>query len=151
MKHGIIITLTVLSIAAAQEQAADPKLPDGPGKKEMLRICTKCHELDGFTHSRNTRARWEGIVDEMISRGAEGTDEEFELVIEYLAKNFGRLNLNKGSAEELAQGLGLPKEMADAIVAYREKNGAYKKWEDLEKVPGLDMKKIESKKGYVEF
>jgi cytochrome c oxidase cbb3-type subunit 3 len=35
-----------------------------------------------------TREQWGGIVSNMISRGAKGSDEEFAEVVDYLAKNF---------------------------------------------------------------
>ena len=34
-----------------------------------------------------TREQWGGIVSNMISRGAKGSDEEFEEIVDYLAKN----------------------------------------------------------------
>ena len=147
----LLAVLIVLGGCMAVAQEEELKLPEGPGKKELERICTKCHDLEGFVHTRNTKQRWENVVDEMVSRGAEGKDEELDLIIEYLGKNFGRINLNKAPAEDLASGLSISKENAAAIVAYREKNGPYKVWQDLEKVPGLDMKKLQDKKGYVEF
>ena len=137
-------------ISVAQEQD-EVKLPEGAGKKQVERICSKCHDLEGFIRTRNSRQRWENIVDEMVSRGAEGTDEDFDLIIEYLSKYLGRINLNKAPADELATGLSISKDTAAGIVIYREKNGPFKTWQDLEKVPGLDMKKIQDKKGYVEF
>ena len=137
-------------ISVAQEQD-EVKLPEGAGKKQVETICSNCHDLEGFIHSRNSRRQWESIVDEMISRGAEGTDEDFDLIIEYLSKYLGLLNLNKATADELATGLAISKDTAGAIVAYREKNGPFKTWQDLAKVPGLDIKKIQDKKGTVEF
>ena len=55
-----------------------------------------------------------------------------------LAKD-GVLNFNKASVEELManEDLELEKDMATAIVNYREKNGAFKKPKDLLKVPGM--------------
>jgi competence ComEA-like helix-hairpin-helix protein len=52
----------------------------------------------------------------------------------------GVLNLNKASVDELLanEDLELDKEIATAIVNYREKNGAFKKPKDLLNVPGMD-------------
>ena len=52
---------------------------------------------------------------------------------------------------ELASALALPADTAVAIVDYREKNGAFKEWQDLGKVPGLDLKQIADKQDRVEF
>src|SRR5258708_7312618 len=62
-----------------------------------------------------------------------------------------KINVNKITADGLAGALPVPKNVAAAIVEYREKNGPFKKWEDLEKVPGLDIKKIQSEKDRFEF
>ena len=43
-----------------------------------------------------------------------------------------------------------PKE-AEAIVAYREKNGAFKAVDDFKKVDGLDYAKIDSNKARLQF
>jgi DNA uptake protein ComE-like DNA-binding protein len=40
---------------------------------------------------------------------------------------------------------------AEAIVAYRLANGAFHSLKDLEKVPGLDMRKIGAVKELIEF
>jgi competence ComEA-like helix-hairpin-helix protein len=154
MKNILAIILVLVPMALAQEKAevkSDPNLPEGPGKKQVEKICTKCHDSEGFTHSRNSRSRWENIVDEMISRGAEASDAEAELIVEYLATYLGKLNLNKANAEKIAADLKVPKEVGAAIVAYREKNGPFKLWQDLANVPGVELKKIEDKKGLVEF
>ncbi len=150
MKTLLGLCLLTIPVALAQEKS-DPNLPEGAGKKVVERVCTKCHDSEGFSHSRNARQRWENIVDDMVSRGAEATDAEVELIVEYLATNLGKINLNKGTAEKLAEGLKLSKEQGQAIVAYREKNGPFRLWQDLGNVPGIDLKKIEDKKGDVEF
>ena len=52
----------------------------------------------------------------------------------------GVVSLNKASVAELIaiEDLELDEDLAKAIVAYREKNGAFKKPEDLANVPGMD-------------
>jgi len=132
--------------------AAHAQLPDGEGKALVERVCAKCHDLEATARSRNTRERWTEIVDDMASRGAEATDAEFDQIVEYLARNFGKkINVNKATAAALAVSLGLSKESAAAIVEYREKNGPFKEWQDLKKVQGIDIKQIESKKDQLEF
>ena len=114
------------------------------GKALFERVCTKCHGLAATVRQRNTRERWAAVVDDMISRGAEGTDGEFEKIFDYLVKNFGpRTKVNTATAEELSAGLAIPRSAADAIVEYRQKNGAFKTLEDLKKVPSLDAADME--------
>jgi competence ComEA-like helix-hairpin-helix protein len=154
MKNILAVILILAPLVLAQEKAevkSDPNLPEGAGKKVVEKICTKCHDSEGFSHSRNSRSRWETIVDEMISRGAEASDAEAELIVNYLATYLGKLNLNKATAGKISEDLKISNELGAAIVAYREKNGPFKLWEDLASVPGIDLKKIQDKKGIVEF
>lgn len=124
-------------------------LPDGPGKDALMKICQDCHELDTVTVDNRTREAWKKTVAKMIDRGAEGTDEQFEAIVNYLAKNFGRINVNKASAEEIAPYLSFSAKEAEAIVQYRENNGAFKDWRDLKKVEGLDAAKVEAQKDHI--
>ena len=124
-------------------------LPEGPGKKEVLAICRDCHDLDTVTAENRTRDGWKKMVAKMGERGAEGTDEQFEAVIAYLTKNFGRTNVNKAPAEEIVSGLDFSAKEAAAIVQYREKNGPFKTWQDLTKVEGLDPARVEAKKDHI--
>ena len=49
----------------------------------------------------------------------------------------GKTSLNKASASRLAKVPGVTAVLAKAIVDYRTKNGAFKKPDDLLKVPGM--------------
>jgi competence protein ComEA len=142
---------------------AQSKLPDGKGKELVQRECAKCHGLEGVVSARMTKERWGNVVDDMVSRGATGTDQEIDQIIDYLAANFGKqpartntaaspkINVNKASATELATALGVSDTDASAIVRYREKNGGIKDVDDLKKVPGLDAKIIDEKRDRLEF
>jgi competence protein ComEA len=155
--------LAAVSFPPALAAAGQSDLPDGPGKAQVERICSGCHEVGVFTQDRSTKERWAAVVDDMVSRGAEASDEEINQVVEYLSKNFGppkaagqkvnvnKVNVNKAGAEELAQRLAISQENAGAIVQYRAKNGNFKNLEALKSVPGIDGKKIEEKKDSIEF
>ncbi len=149
MRFLIVCCVACPILWAAQE--TEYKLPNGQCKALVEKICAKCHDLEGIVRARNTREGWEMVVDEMIARGAEGTDQEIDQIVDYLATHFAKVNVNKATADELIEALAVSKETASAIVAYREKNGPFKEWNDLQKVPGLDLKKIEDKKGRIVF
>jgi competence protein ComEA len=157
MRYLVISMLCMGAIATVQAQTPSSKLTDTEGKAVFERICTICHDVEGTIRSRNTRERWGEIVDDMASRGAEATDEEFDQILDYLARNFSKdkpaakVNVNKAAAGDLASALSLSKESASAIVEYREKNGPFKEWQDLKKVSVIDMNQIERKKDQLEF
>jgi competence protein ComEA len=125
------------------------ELPDGAGKKEVLALCRDCHDLDTVTMENRTKDGWRKTIAKMGERGAEGTDEQFEAVISYLTKHFGRTNVNKAPAEEIVAGLEFSAKEAEAIVQYRDKNGPFKTWHDVAKVEGIDAARVEAKKDHI--
>jgi len=141
-----LITSFGLALSASAQD-----LPEGPGKAVFERMCTQCHGIEGVVRARMTKDRWTSTVDDMVSRGAKGTDEEVETVINYLSSNFGRkVNVNKATASDLT-GLGLTPDEAQAVIKYRIEKGSVKDLDDLSKVPGVTAAKISNLKGQVEF
>jgi hypothetical protein len=65
-------------------------LPDGPGKEAFEKRCILCHDAAQATNKRRTREEWERIVDDMVMRGANGSDQELEAITAYLTKYFGK-------------------------------------------------------------
>lgn len=132
------------------------QLPDGPGKTETERICSKCHELATAISRRQDRAGWDATLNKMVALGADLTDKETVVILDYLAAHFpaeeiSRINVNKASALDLESGLSFRRSEAAAIIEYRTKNGPFKSIEDLKKVPGIDAAKVEAKKNRVSF
>lgn len=62
------------------------------------------------------------------------------------AADVGKINLNKATVEELVQLKGIGQKYAERIVEFREKNGPFKKTEDLMNVPGIGSKILEKNK-----
>ena len=140
-------------LAAVLPAQVQTQLPEGEGKALVQRVCTKCHGPTEIANARFSRERWNSTVDDMVSRGAAATDEELDKIVEYLSTNLGRtkIGVNKATAKELAAALGLSAGDAEAIVGYREKNGNFKEWDELKKVPSIDMKKMEANKDRIEY
>jgi len=152
---------SVLVLYLAASTAVRP-LPPGKGKNIVQRACSHCHALKVVTSKRATRDQWAALVDQMVSRGAELDDDEIDVVVDYLAKNFAAaktpassaehiVNVNQATAAELAAVLNLSSGQSQAIVAYRDKNGKFKDWHDLASVPGVQASAIESKKDKLQF
>jgi competence protein ComEA len=76
------------ALFAASISAAPP--PPDPGKKLVEEICSFCHGLARLKGQAYTRDQWSNVIKGMVSEGAPVTDEEFSLILDYLAKNFGR-------------------------------------------------------------
>jgi competence protein ComEA len=145
----VFLLLVAVPLAVGQEGGA--RLPDGKGKDAVAKLCVGCHELDAVTASLRTRIGWKQNVDDMIARGAEGSDEDMEAVVDYLTKFFGKINVNTASPKELETSLGLSEIESKSIVAYREQNGKLKDFEQLKKVPGVSAEKLQSKRSRIAF
>jgi len=63
-------------------------LPDGPGKKILLNTCTVCHDLMRVRRNLATREEWEDTLGAMLNEGAMLSEEDFPVLLNYLARNF---------------------------------------------------------------
>ena len=132
------------------------KLPDGPGRTELEKMCKQCHELARSVSLRQDRDGWDLTMTKMAAFGMKSSDQHYALVRDYLAKNFPaedipRINVNKASAIELESGLSMKRSQAAAVLAWRAEHGSFKSIEDLKKVPLIDAGKIEAKKDRITF
>ena len=79
--------------------AGAPSLPPGRGKAIVERTCKGCHALKVVTAKRATKEQWKVLVDQMVTRGAEVEDEEFDPLLAYLSKNFGPVKNRAGATK----------------------------------------------------
>ena len=148
----MLLPLFVFLALAADESAA--QLPDGAGKDAVGKVCTECHDTSNIRKLRLSRDQWSEKIDDMVDRGAKGTDQEMMAVLDYLSKNFApgsKIWVNTAPFSELKANLGLSNDETQALLDYRQKNGNFQQWQDLLKVAGLDGKKIEAKKDLLAF
>jgi mono/diheme cytochrome c family protein len=76
-------------VAQAQETPEDIRAHD-----VFVRVCTKCHPAERATAEGRSRAQWEAtIISMQTARGAVITPEEFDTVLDYLSKHFGRQSI----------------------------------------------------------
>src|SRR5262245_43529974 len=146
-----VIVLLVAFGPPGSMLAAQNVLPDAPGKDVTVKLCASCHAAETVASVRHTPEGWRDVIAKMVAAGAEGTEQEFATVHQYLSTQFPAeapnvLDLNTAAAIDLESVAGLLRKEAAAVIAYREKNGPCKKLEDLKKIDGLDYKKIEARK-----
>ena len=148
-----LLVLTVVAVAADDK----PQLPDAPGKAIVQKLCSECHGAEIVLGRPHSEDGWNAIVIDMVQRGAQGTDDEFDEVVRYLTKNIKegqptvqKLNINKAPAKAIETALGLSSQEAQAIVEARTKS-AFKTIADVKKVRGVDATKIEAKKDSISF
>src|SRR6185369_2997549 len=97
-----VIGLSVVLCCPAAGQSNEEQLPPGPAKDNLVKLCVGCHEMDLVVARRHTRAEWDGVIEDMIARGARGTETELSALAEYLTKYLGKVNVNQATAKQLA-------------------------------------------------
>jgi competence protein ComEA len=78
-----------LAIAATARNETSPPAKDR-GRELVEEVCTYCHNLDRLRGQELSREEWRGLTKGMISEGAPVTDEEYSMILDYLAKNYGK-------------------------------------------------------------
>ena len=114
-------------------------------------MCGECHDGERIVSKRRTKADWQDVLRKMIEEGALGTEKDFQTVFEYLLLYYGRVYVNDARADDLAMTLGLSKKDAEAIVAFRTKNGPFADFDALRKVPEIDLKTLDQHKDAAAF
>ena len=119
-------------------QAGTPLLPAGAGKEAVAKFCDDCHGLATTVARRHLSSEWRELLDKMYVNGLSVNDDEDAKIFAYLTDQFGKVDLNNGSVQELRSALEITKEQADAVIAARP----FAVVADLSRVNGFDDKKI---------
>jgi competence protein ComEA len=135
---------------------AQEDMPEAPGKALTLHYCTGCHGADQFSSSRKSGNDWDSTMATMTDKGLSfASDADYATVLDYLSGCLGpvskKVNVNKAAACELTRMLGISNEQANAIVAYRERNGGFKDLDGVKKVDGVDPAVLDAKKDAITF
>lgn len=146
-----IVFLVALAIPVAQAQVAD-----SPGRAATQRVCSGCHEYERSISLRQDRDGWKTTVNKMIGLGADASESDFGLIVDYLAANYPAeamppLNVNTARAIDFESRLTMRRSESAAIIKYRNEHGTFKSIADLKKVPGIDTSKIDAKKEILNF
>lgn len=65
------------------------------------------------------------------------------------ADQSGKVNINTADVKEIMKLPGIGKKKAEAIFAFRQKNGGFENVNDLKKIDGIGKKTFEKIKGYI--
>jgi putative heme-binding domain-containing protein len=84
-----IFSLAAIASLGFALNANAQSLPSGKGKAEFQRVCSACHSVNMATTQHMSRSEWQATVDDMVSRGAQGSQEDLDNIVTYLATNFG--------------------------------------------------------------
>lgn len=122
------------------------------GEEATGAVCTKCHGWDMiFGGPRQTPDQWDFIVSDMVARGASGTPEQKDLIRRYLKWIWGAVWINRATAQDLVQVIGMPEKKAEAVIAWRHEHGDFTDLESLKEVPGIDPAVIDAQADAIMF
>jgi quinoprotein glucose dehydrogenase len=91
------VAKAVAATAAAQRGLpkigafAPVELPKGGEKALVEKTCgTGCHSVEVVTSQRMSEKDWNAMVQGMVARGAQASDAEVKIIVDYLSKTLGR-------------------------------------------------------------
>ena len=147
--------LTVVLLGAALPARA-VELPEAPGRAELEKMCLQCHDVAKSVSLRQDRNGWGQTMTKMIAMGMKGSDEEMQLVLDYLVEHFPPqalppININTARAIQIESRFSLKRSEAAALLKYRKEHGPFKAVDDLKNVPGIDFAKIQAKADSIVF
>ena len=141
-----LIALGPVVTTAALQQEARPAPPP-----EFTKVCVRCHPSEKIVEGRRYPAQWDQVIEQMIARGATGTEDELDIVYDYLVTEYGRVAINSATADEIAQVLHLEQGVAETIVQQRRTQGAFADFDALTTVPGVPVAELEKLRDAIVF
>lgn len=73
-------------------------LPPGAHRDLVVRTCAMCHPIDIVVQKRRSQDEWDLLIARMVDHGARASEDEQQLIFEYLVKNFGRADTDTKAA-----------------------------------------------------
>jgi recombinational DNA repair ATPase RecF len=113
-------------------------------------VCTRCHGLELVRDTPRSYGEWHDTVQAMVDRGATGTNQQFEDVMDYLHRALTTININSADADELEIVLDVPAPVAQAIIKRRAQR-QFTSLAELESVPGTHAAALRKKARLIFF
>jgi competence protein ComEA len=151
MNRSLVGILSAVLMVSIVEAATQDRFPDGPGKPELTKVCSGCHDAEIVLAHLETPAEWADTLQNMAQLGAEATPDEWRLIERYIDANIAMIQVNKATADELKITMDLAPEVAEALVKQRQKDGPFKSLDDVKNVPGIDAAKVDARKSRFVF
>ena len=143
------ICLALAALAAASSAFAQ----EAPRKPSALmqEACSACHSLNRLETAKN-RADWKDTVERMVSSGADVKPEEMNSLVGFLVRFYGEsVEVNKATQQQLQEELDITAAEAEAVVKTRTEAGNFKSYADVQKVKGLDTKRLDPVKDRLRY
>jgi competence protein ComEA len=147
--RSLYVLLVAVGTAALCSGQVEPR-SEAADNADFEKVCGSCH-ASSMVSDLLSAPEWKETVEQMVSIGAKGTDQQMEAVMRVLLRTFTKVNVNKATAAELPLVLDINEATAQAVVKYRDEHGVFKTLDDLKKVPGVNAAKLDARKDRVVF
>ena len=110
-------TKRMIALLFSATVCAAAVLPEGAGKAETAKLCVKCHSLDQAVSLRQGQTDWVETISKMVNLGAQGSDEDFNKILDYLVKFYGtgRGETGVNTARPLANTISTPASTSPSV------------------------------------
>jgi hypothetical protein len=142
--------LTTLFASASSVDVAPPAAGLARESQSLKQVCANCHSLQIVMDTPMSYSAWHDTVQTMIDRGASGTDEQLDDIMDYLHRTMTTINVNTANADELEVVLNMPETVAKAIIA-RRSTQKFIDLPDLKSIPGIDKSTMDAKARLIFF
>ncbi|NBC36185.1 hypothetical protein GTZ99_06390 [Novosphingobium sp. FSY-8] len=85
----LCLAWTARAQAPTPANLAPADFVEAPGKAKVQAACTACHAAGIVTGKRHDAHKWGEVVDQMIDKGAQVPEADYDTIVAYLAKNYG--------------------------------------------------------------
>jgi mono/diheme cytochrome c family protein len=85
----LLTGLIAFRLGGGATGAAAEELEPGTGSDVVMRDCSKCHAIDNILQVRKNRADWDTTVHLMRNYGMDMSDQDMQIVIDYLSAYYG--------------------------------------------------------------
>lgn len=119
-------------------------------QKSLQAVCGKCHDLQIVLNTPRSLDDWRDTMQKMVDRGASGTDDQYDDILDYLHRTMTTIDVNSADVHELATVLELPGPAAKLIIARR----AVRKFvdlNDLKSIAGVDAAIVDARAKLIYF
>jgi competence protein ComEA len=144
---------SAIALMASAANAADIGASAGDlvrEAKSLQAVCGKCHNLQIVTNTPRSLDDWRDTMQAMVDRGASGTDDQYDDILDYLHRTMTTIDVNSADADELATVLNASESAVKRILA-RRTGRKFADMADLKTVPGIDAAALDAKSRLIYF
>ena len=107
---GVLCAAAVLLAAGSMRRsvAADQEPVLVREQRSIEIVCGKCHGLELVMDTPMGYDNWHDTVQKMVDQGADGTDEQFDDVMDYLHRTMTTIDVNHAEVGELRSSWACP-------------------------------------------